>query len=123
MNIQTFTVRIGLSKSALLGIVLLSVGSLCTGMALLLNWSINQQLWLGVFLLGIPFSVLFVLRKFRQLYSLSKNYETSGKNESDLREKIVDLSSDNPKWIMIVTQTYSILSILLLVSKFIIAVI
>ena len=119
MNIQTFTVRLGLSRSALLGIILLSVGSLCTGMALLLNWSVNQQLWLGVFLLGIPVSVLFVLGKFRQLYSLSKRYETANKNESDLREKIVDLSSDNPKWIMIVTQTYSILSILLRASKFI----
>jgi 4-hydroxybenzoate polyprenyltransferase len=118
MNIQTFTVRLGLSRSALLGIVLLSVSSLCTGMALLLNWIVNQQVWLGIFLLGIPISVLFVLGKFRHLYSLSKNYEASNKNGSDLREKIVDLSSDNPKWIMMVTQTYSILSILLLASKF-----
>ena len=87
-------------------------------MALLLNLTLNQQLWLSAFLLGIPLAVFFVLGKFRQLYSLSKNYETSDKNESNLREKIVDLSSDNPKWIMIVTQTYSILSILLLASKF-----
>ena len=119
MNIQTFTVGLGLSRSALLGIVLLSVGSLFTGTALFLEWSANQQLWLSVFLLGIPLSVLFVLGKSRQLYSLSKNYETSERNGSDLREKIVNLSSDNPKWIMIVTQTYSILSILLLASKFI----
>lgn len=119
MNIQTFTVGLGLSRSALLGIVLLSVGSLFTGTALFLEWSANQQLWLSVFLLGIPLSVLFVLGKFRQLYSLSKNYEASERNGSDLREKIVNLSSDNPKWIMIVTQTYSILSILLLASKFI----
>lgn len=119
MNIQTFTVGLGLSRSALLGIVLLSVGSLFTGTALFLEWSANQQLWLSVFLLGIPLSVLFVLGKFRQLYSLSKNYEASERNGSDLREKIVNLSSDNPKWIMIVTQTYSILSILLLTSKFI----
>src|SRR4030043_187036 len=119
MNIKTFTVSLGLSRSALLGIVLLSVGSLLTGTALLLEWSATQQLWLSVFLLGIPISVLFVLRKFRQLYSLSKNYEASDENRSDLREKIVDLSSDNPKWIMIVTQTYSILSILLLASRFI----
>jgi 4-hydroxybenzoate polyprenyltransferase len=119
MNIQTFTVRIGLSRSALLGIVLLSVGSLCTGLALLLKWVVNQQLWLSVFLLAIPVSVLFVLGKFRQLYSLSKNHEGIGKNKADLREKIVDLSSNNPNWIMMVTQTYSILSILLLASKFI----
>jgi 4-hydroxybenzoate polyprenyltransferase len=119
MNIRTFTVRLGLSRSALLGIVLLGVGSLFTGLALLLNWVMSQQLWLGVFLLGIPLAVLFVLGKFRQLYSLSKSFEVSNENKSDLREKIVDVSSDNPKWIMMVTQTYSILSILLLVSKFI----
>ena len=119
MGIQTMTVRMGLSRSALLGIVLLSVGPLFTGTALLLEWGVNQQLWLSVFLLTIPISVLFVLGKFRQLYSLSKNYEASEKNRADLREKIVDLSSDNPKWIMIVTQTYSILSIILLASKFI----
>ena len=47
------------------------------------------------------------------------SYEASDKNESDLREKIVDLSSDNPKWIMMVTQTYSILSARALASKFI----
>ena len=118
-GIQTMTVRLGLSRSTFLGIVLLSVGPLFTGTALLLEWGVNQQLWLSVFLLAIPVSVLFVLRKFKQLYSLSKNYEASEKNRADLREKIVDLSSDNPKWIMIVTQTYSILSIILLASKFI----
>ena len=98
---------------------MLCIGPLFTGTALLLEWWVNQQLWLSVFLLAIPVSVLFVLGKFRKLYSLSKNYEVSEKNRSDFREKIVDLSSDNPKWIMIVTQTYSILSIMLLASKFI----
>ena len=119
MSIQTMTVRLGLSRSSFLGIILLCVGPLFTGTALLLEWWANQQLWLSVFLLAIPLSVLFVLRKFKQLYSLSKNYEASEKKRDNLRKKIVDLSSDNPKWIMIVTQTYSILSIILLVSKFI----
>jgi len=119
MGIQTMTVRLGLSRSALLGIVLLSVGPLFTGIALLLEWWANQQLWLSVFLLAIPVSVLFVLGKFKKLHSLSKNYEVSEKNRADVREKIVDLSSENPKWIMIVTQTYSILSVILLASKFI----
>jgi len=119
MGIQTMTVRLGLSRSAFLGTVLLIVGPLFTGTALLLEWWVNQQLWLSVFLLAIPVSVLFVLGKFKKLYSLSKNYEVSEKNQSDFREKIVDLSSENPKWIMIVTQTYTILSVILLASKFI----
>ncbi|MCW4008185.1 MAG: UbiA family prenyltransferase [Candidatus Bathyarchaeota archaeon] len=117
MGIQTFTVRLGLSRSALLGIILLSIGSLFTGTALFLEWSVDQQVWLSVFLLGIPVSVLFVLNKLWHLYSLSKSYETSH-DSAELRERIVDLASDNPKWIMMVTQTYSILSVLLLASKF-----
>lgn len=119
MGIQTLTVRFGLSRSTLLGIILLIIGPLFTGIALLLEWWVNQQSWLSVFLLTIPVSVLFVLGKFKKLYSLSKNYEISKKNRIDFRDKIVDLSSDNPKWIMIVTQTYSILSIILLAGKFI----
>ena len=67
----------------------------------------------------MPVSVLLVLGKFRKLYSLSKSYEVSKNNQFDFKEKIVELSSDNPKWIMIVTQTYSVLSIILLASKFI----
>ena len=98
---------------------MLSVGALFTGTALLLEWWVNQRLWLSVLLLVIPVSVLFVVRKFRLLYSLSKNYEASDKNQAVLKERIVGLSSDNPKWIMIVTQTYGILSIILLASKFI----
>jgi 4-hydroxybenzoate polyprenyltransferase len=119
MGIQTMTVRLGLSRSTLLGIVLLSIGSFFTGTAFLLEWRVNQQLWFSVFLLAMPVAVLFVLGKFKQLFFLSKNYEASDNNRAVLRKKIVDLSSDNPKWIMVVTQTYSMLSIILLISKFI----
>ena len=120
MNIQTMTVRLGLSRAALLGIILLSTGASLTGTALLLEWTFSEHLWLSIFLLAIPMAVLFVIGKFKKLYSLSKDYETSkDQNRSTLKEKIVNLSSDNPQWIMLVTQTYSLLSIILLVSKFI----
>jgi len=120
MNINTMTVRLGLSKATLLAIILLSAGAGLTGTALFLEWSFNQQLWFSVFILAIPIAVSFVLAKFRKLYSLSEEYETSNdQNRSALEEKIVNFSSDNPKWIMLVTQTYSLLSIMLLVSKFI----
>jgi 4-hydroxybenzoate polyprenyltransferase len=119
MNIQTMTVRLGLSRATLLGIILVSVGAAFTGTGLLLEWVSKQQPWFSIFLLSIPVATLFVIGKFRQLYSLSKDYETADKNQTILEEKIVELSSDNPKWIMIVTQTYSALSILLLASKFI----
>jgi 1,4-dihydroxy-2-naphthoate octaprenyltransferase len=120
MNIKTLTVRLGLSRATLLGIILLSAGAVLTGTALFLEWSSNQQLWFSILILAMPIAVVFVLAKFRKLYSLSKEYETSNdKNRSVLKERIVNLSSDNPKWIMLVTQTYSLLSIMLLVSKFI----
>lgn len=119
MNIQTMTVRLGLSRATLLGIIFVSVGAALNGTGLLLEWVSKQQLWFSIFLLAIPIAVSFVIGKFRQLYSLSKDYETSDKNQTILEEEIVELSSDNPKWIMIVTQTYSALSILLLASKFI----
>jgi 4-hydroxybenzoate polyprenyltransferase len=120
MNIITMTVLLGLSRAALLGIILLSAGAILTGTALFLEWFFNQQLWFSILILAIPITVVFVLAKFRKLYSLSKEYETSNnQNRSFLEEKIVNLSSDNPKWIMLVTQAYSLLSIMLLVSKFI----
>jgi len=120
MNIITMTVRLGLARATLLGIILLSAGAVLTGTALFLEWSFNQQLSFSIFILAMPIAVVFVLAKFRKLYSLSKEYETSNdQNCSVLEEKIVNLSSDNPKWIMLVTQTYSLLSIMLLVSKFI----
>ena len=119
MNIQTMTVRLGLSSATLLGIILVSVGAALTGTGLLLEWVSKQHAWFSIFILAIPVAALFVIGKFSQLYSLSKDYETADKNQSILEEKIVELSADNPKWIMIVTQTYSALSILLLVSKFI----
>jgi 4-hydroxybenzoate polyprenyltransferase len=119
MNIQTMTVRLGLSRATLLGIILVSLGAALTGTGLLLEWVSRQQSWFSIFLLAIPIASLFVLGKFRQLYSLSKVYETPGQNQRVLEEQIVELSSDNPKWIMVVTQTYSALSIILLATKFI----
>ncbi|UCC28235.1 MAG: UbiA family prenyltransferase [Candidatus Bathyarchaeota archaeon] len=120
MNIITMTVRLGLARATLLGIILLSAGAVLTGTALFLEWSFNQQLSFSIFILAMPIAVVFVLAKFKKLYALSKEYETANdQNCSVLEEKIVNLSSDNPKWIMLVTQTYSLLSIMLLVSKFI----
>ncbi len=120
MNIITMTVRLGLSRAALLGMILLSLGAILTGTALSLEWYFSQQLWFSIFILAIPIAVVFVLTKFKKLYFLSKEYETSNdRNRSLLEQKIVNLSSDNSKWIMLVTQTYSLLSVMLLVSKFI----
>ncbi len=117
MGIETMTVRLGLVQASLLGIVLLTVGAIFTGTAFLLEWTYGQHVWLGVFLLAIPVTVIFVLRKFKRLYSLSKE-QASSKGKSSVVEDIVSLSANNPQWIMMVTQTYSAMSIILLLSKF-----
>jgi 4-hydroxybenzoate polyprenyltransferase len=118
MNIETMTVRLGLVKASFLGIVLLSVGAIFTGTAFLLEFAYGQHLLLSVFLLPIPVVVFVVLREFNKLYSLSKEYESSNQQDS-IADEIVRLSANNPRWIMLVTQTYSFMSIVLLLSKFI----
>jgi len=117
MYIETMTVRLGLVKASLLGIVLLTTGAILTGTAFFLEWAYGQHSWLSVFLLAIPVTVIFVLGKFKKLYSLSKE-QASSKNQASVAEDIVNLSAHNPQWIMLVTQTYSTMSIILLMSKF-----
>ena len=117
MDIETMTVRLGLVKASLLSIILLIAGAILTGTAFFLEWAYGQHLWLSVFLLAIPVAVIFVLGKFKRLYSLSKELASS-KNQSSVAENIVSLSAHNPQWIMLVTQAYSLMSIILLISKF-----
>jgi 4-hydroxybenzoate polyprenyltransferase len=117
MNMETMTVRLGLVRASFLGIVLLTAGAILTGTAFFLEWIYGQHAWLSVFLLAIPVTVLYVLGRFWKLYSLSKKHTSSG-SQSSVAEEIVSLSAHNPQWIMLLTQTYSIISIILLVSKF-----
>jgi len=117
MGIETMTVRLGLVKASLLGIVLLTAGAILTGTAFFFEWAHGEHSWLSVFLLAIPVVVLFVLIKFNKLYSLSKEHASS-KSQNFVAENIVSLSAHNPQWIMLVTQTFSLMSIILLISKF-----
>jgi 4-hydroxybenzoate polyprenyltransferase len=117
MGIDTLTVHLGLVKASIVAIALLTTGAALTTTAFLLQFNHDQHLFLAVFLVAIPVAGLIVLKDFRKLYSLSKEYTTS-KNDSTIEEKIVQLSAHNPRWIMIITQTYCIISIVLLVSKF-----
>lgn len=116
MNIETMTVHLGLVKASLLAILLLIIGATFTGTAFLLEFVRGQHQLLSVFVLGIPVATLIVLRQFTKLHSLCEEYARS--KEQSLVEKITRLSAHNPQWIMLVTQTYSFLSIILLVSKF-----
>jgi 4-hydroxybenzoate polyprenyltransferase len=116
MGIETFTVYLGLVKASFLAIVLLATGASLTTIAYLLQFAQSQHPFLSILVIAIPIAAFVVLKQFGNLRALSKEYVTSDKDS--IAEKIVNLSSHNPHWIMIVTQTYSIIAIALLVSKF-----
>jgi 4-hydroxybenzoate polyprenyltransferase len=116
MDIETLTVRVGLVKASLTAIVLLTTGAALTAIAFLLQFIYAHHLFLAVLLVAVPVAAFVVLREFRKLYSLSEEYMVSKSHSAE--EKIVQLSAHNPQWIMMITQTYSIISIFLLLSKF-----
>jgi 1,4-dihydroxy-2-naphthoate octaprenyltransferase len=116
MGIRTFTVELGLVKASILAMSLLTTGAALTMIAFLLQFTYAQHQFLSILLVAIPVAGFVVLREFRKLYSLSREYMVSESNS--IEEKIVHLSAHDPQWIMIITQTYSIISIVLLVSKF-----
>jgi 4-hydroxybenzoate polyprenyltransferase len=118
MGVETVTVRLGLAKASLLSIILLSLGGILIGTAFAVTFGYGSYPLLTLLVFAIAVADIIVLREFRTLYALSKEYEKS--NEKNvISEKITALSANNPKWIMLVTQTYSIISIIMLVIKFI----
>lgn len=117
MRIETFTVRMGLVKASLSAIMLLITGAALTITAFALQFVYVDHWFLSLILIAIPIAVATVLRQFAKLYSLCREYAAS-EDDKSLEERIVRLSESNPKWIMIVTQTYSVISIVLLFSKF-----
>lgn len=116
MGIETMTVHLGLVNATILSIILLILGAVLTGTAFLLHWISTRNLWLNTFLIAIPVVIVYVLRKFKQLHTLSQEYNTSI-DKNSIAKNLVSFSSHNPQWIMLVTQTFSALSITLLLSK------
>ena len=108
--------HVGLVKASILAIALLTTGAALTMIAFLLEFTYAQHPLLSIILIVIPVAAFVVLKEFKKLYSLSKEYTASESNS--IGEEIVRLSAHNPQWIMIITQTYSIISIVLLISKF-----
>ncbi|HVP26436.1 MAG TPA: UbiA family prenyltransferase [Candidatus Bathyarchaeia archaeon] len=117
MGVETMTVRLGLAKASLLSMVLLILGGTLMGTAFLVTFAYGQYPLLMLLVLAIVAANSIVLRQFRKLYRLSKEHEKSS-NQNAIAEEITTLSANNPKWIMLVTQTYSLISIMMLVTKF-----
>lgn len=116
MNVITFTVRLGLVKSSLLGIILLATGGILSSAAFFVKLISGPYPLLAAFVLVIAFADSIVLKEYRKLYNLSRQHAAMRK--SDLAEQIVELSANNPKWITIVSQATVLVSIILLASNF-----
>ncbi|UCG37431.1 MAG: hypothetical protein JSV64_03940, partial [Candidatus Bathyarchaeota archaeon] len=118
VGIETMVVRIGLVKASLLSIVLLGLGGTLIATSFFVIFAFGPYPVLSLSVLAIAVADLFVLRNLRKLYLLSKDYEDSNDQDPIARE-ITAFSANNPKWIMLVTQTYSLISLVMLISKFI----
>jgi len=116
MGIETLTVHLGLEKASFAAIILLATGAILSAIAFLLKFIYDGHPLLSLSLILIPVVVIYVLGQFRTLYRLSSAYVHLG--QASVADEITNLSANNPRWIMLVTQTYSLISILLLLSKF-----
>jgi 4-hydroxybenzoate polyprenyltransferase len=116
MGVETVTVRLGLVKASLFGIVLLSVGGVLCGTGFLLRLAYGRYPALTVCLLVVAFAYLYVLRKYSRLYSLSRRYVIS-EDPGSTAQDIERLSAHNPRWITLTTQTIVLMSLVLLVGK------
>lgn len=117
VGIDTMTVHMGLVKASLFSIMLLSLGGTLIGIAFFITFAYGPYPLLSLLVPAIAVTDLIVLRQIKKLYALSKEYEnSSGRNH--IAREITSFSANNPKWIMLVTQTYSLMSIIMLVSKF-----
>jgi 4-hydroxybenzoate polyprenyltransferase len=115
MGITTMTVHIGLTKASLVSIILLITGGALNGTALFLGLLYGSYPIVSIFVVAVIAAISIVLKQLVKLYRLCKEYDK--KNDETTAQAIVDLSANNPKWIMLVTQSYSILSLVLLVSR------
>jgi 4-hydroxybenzoate polyprenyltransferase len=113
-NVRTLTVALGLTKATSFAMTLLTAGAVLMVAAFMLTL-VGTQLLLLAFLLAIFVADAYVFGNFRKLHTLSSQYEHT--NEGHFAEEIVELSTHNPKWITLVSQSIVLMSVVLLVSK------
>ena len=117
LGVKTMTVKLGLIKASFLGIALLSVGGVLCVMAFFIELVFGPNPIFLPSLLIIPIADLIVLKKYKKLHSLSKEYKPS-KGQNRTAQDIVELAAHNPQWITLVSQAIVITSIILIVAKF-----
>ena len=114
-GVETMTVWLGLVKASILAIVLLIAGGIFMGAAFALA-IITQLPFLAVSLLVLLAADIIILRSYRTLYRLSRQYSSSG--DASTEERIVELSAQNPKWINLAQLSILVLAVALLAAKF-----
>jgi 4-hydroxybenzoate polyprenyltransferase len=120
MGITTNTVRLGLIKASVFGIVLLVMGGILAATGLTMYFAQTSYPWLTIFLIILGVAYVHILRKYWKLYTLSKQRVTVAVDKQQpLEEEIVKIAADNPKWITPITQVIMIMCIIILASKFI----
>ncbi len=115
-GVETMTVWLGLVKASALAIVLLIAGGIFMGAAFALA-ILTKFPFLVASLLVLLVADIIILRSYRTLYKLSRQYSSSG--DASTAEKIVELSAQNPKWINLAQLSILVLAVALLVAKFI----
>ena len=117
LGVRTMTVKLGLIKASFLGIALLSTGGVLCVIAFFIELFFGSNPVFMLSLVIIPIADLIVLRKYKKLHSLSKEYKPS-KGQNRIARDVVELAAHNPQWITLVSQAIVVTSIILVVAKF-----
>ena len=113
-GVETMTVALGLPRAAILAMVLLPAGLMISGAALLSTPGFSGSAF-GVSLAAMILANLYVLRKYSQLYRLCRMHSVT--KDEGLYGRIVELSSENPKWITLVSQASLLVNLVLAAAK------
>ena len=113
-GVTTMTVALGLPGAVLLAMVLLPAGLVISGAALLATPAFSGS-FLGLSLAAMLLANGLVLRQYRRLHRLCRVYSVS--HAEVTYGKIVELSSNNPKWITLVSQASLLVNLVLAAGK------
>jgi 4-hydroxybenzoate polyprenyltransferase len=113
-GVKTMTVALGMPGATVLAMILLCVGLLVSGAALLSTPAFSGS-WFGLALLAMLLANGVVLRQYVKLYRLCQAYWESG--DDGTYQKIVQLSSHNPQWITLVSQASLLVNLVLAIAK------
>ena len=112
------TVWLGLSRASLLAVAMLVSGAAISISAFIMTPTLSHEPIIALSFLVMVAADLYVLRAFHRLYRLSKDHEAvEGEAMGVIGEEVVEFSSQNPKWITIVTQAIIFVNVVYLVGK------